>query len=184
VGKDIEGNVGGAAYIGDLPMGFLWTAEWATGHPGIDMQHRQLFRSINSLLGICRCDCECVGESMGVGSCDAFKETFEFLSRFVRKHFADEEALMRHYCYPGYEEHKKMHESIQRTVDDLDIQFLTDGPTSALASSLSTNVGHWLVTHIHHEDKKITAHIRATIEVEPCRFLVYDARSEEPLGVA
>ena len=133
-------------------MGYVWTVEWATGLPTIDMQHKQLFKAVNDLLDAC---------SSGQGRCMVDK-TLSFLMEYVDRHFKDEEELQEKFRYPDRAKHMLLHEDFRRSVDILAQRLQDEGPSVSLVAKLNTSLGGWLVTHIQSEDKKVAAHIRAT----------------------
>ena len=132
-------------------MGYVWTVEWATGHPTIDMQHKQLFKAVNDLLDAC---------AAGKGR-NYIEKTLTFLSDYVDEHFRDEEKLQQQYHYPDRLKHIMLHENFRRTVAELASQLKSEGPTVSLVAKVNSSVGGWLVVHIQQEDKKLAAHIRS-----------------------
>ena len=131
-------------------MGYIWTVEWAIGHPTIDMQHKQLFEAINSLLDAC---------ANGQG-CSVIDKTIAFLMDYVDIHFKDEEKLQEECGYPDLAMHAMLHERFRRMATELEGRLRDEGPTVSLVAKVNSCVGDWLVTHIQQEDKKVADYIK------------------------
>ncbi|MCU6789764.1 hemerythrin domain-containing protein, partial [Agathobaculum ammoniilyticum] len=77
-----------------------------TGNELIDSEHTQLFEAINALLDAC---------ASGRGR-DSLRDTAEFLSDYVAKHFGDEEQLQKQYHYPHYDAHRTFHVNYKKQI--------------------------------------------------------------------
>ncbi|GHU22539.1 hypothetical protein FACS1894164_05080 [Spirochaetia bacterium] len=132
-------------------MVFIWNNDWATGHPLIDEQHKQLFAAINAFL-----DTGTQGAST-----DRMLETLNFLNDYTIKHFFDEEQLQKKFQYPDYPRHREIHEALKANVRALMSIFIRHGTSLQLTSRVKTEVGDWLVAHIKSEDQRVAAHIRS-----------------------
>jgi hemerythrin len=130
-------------------MTFTWNDNLSTGNAMIDAQHKQLFTAINDLLDAC-------GSGHGKARIDS---TMRFLIEYTHKHFGDEEELQKQYHYPGYAEHKKMHDSFKASIEELAKELQTQGATPVLVAKITASTGEWLIHHIQHEDKRVAAHI-------------------------
>ncbi|GHV40670.1 hypothetical protein AGMMS49546_15010 [Spirochaetia bacterium] len=130
---------------------YQWDGSLAVGHKMIDEQHQQLFAAINTLIKVCD-----EGKSA-----DELKKGIDFLNDYTVKHFFEEEQLQKHYAYPDYENHHKLHEAFKATVRELRTQMIMQGPSRALIQDVQKKIGGWLVTHIKGQDVKIGAHIRS-----------------------
>ena len=131
-------------------MPFLWTNDLATGNQTIDFQHKQLFQAINNLLDAC---------SQGKGRLQ-IDNTLIFLKNYTVKHFGDEEKLQQRFRYPDYQNHKKLHDDFTNTVNDLEVQLRSEGPSVSMVGKINFVIGSWLVNHIQKEDLRVAAHIR------------------------
>jgi hemerythrin len=131
-------------------MAFAWSPALETGNPIIDAQHKKLIEAINNLLDACQ---------QGKGSNTA-GPTLDFLISYTKRHFVDEEALQQKSNYPDIQNHRKLHESFLKTVNDLAADLKNNGPTPMLVTKLIRNVGDWLVSHIKQEDAKVAAHLK------------------------
>lgn len=128
---------------------YTWDDSLETGHKVIDSQHKILFDRINELLEAC---------AEGKGRSE-IASTVQFLKKYTKKHFDDEEALQRKYNYPDKENHKRYHEGFKKVINQLEHELEESGPTVVLVGKINQNVGKWLVTHIQKEDVKVAAHI-------------------------
>ena len=136
-------------------MAYTWVNDLATGNEKIDSQHKHLISALNELLDSCAC---------GQGR-TKLVSTLEFLIGYVVKHFDDEEKLQLQYNYPGYVNHKNVHEAFKVDVGELARNLKADGPTVRLVGKVNSFLGDWLVKHIKQEDMKVADHIR---NVEKC----------------
>jgi hemerythrin len=71
------------------------------------------------------------------------------------QHFADEEQLMLTVGYPGYNEHKQIHDDFLAIVIEALGQVGTQGPSADLISEITKTVGNWVIEHILNADVKI-----------------------------
>jgi hemerythrin len=130
--------------------GIAWSMDLATGNTEIDTQHKQIFRLTSNL-----------AEASKAGQDPKFlKETLDFLVDYTVKHFTDEEALSSRYNYPGYREHKKLHDDFRTTVAQLSAEYDTRGNSKELWDRATTTVVHWVIQHIKQQDFKLAEFIR------------------------
>jgi hemerythrin-like metal-binding protein len=139
-----------AEHASGWKYGIAWNEEYETGNEEIDAQHRQIFKLTSDLVDACS-----QGQSAAV-----LQEALDFLASYTVKHFADEEALQLKYHFPGYEEHKKLHEDFKKTVAALIQEHKEEGSSESLSRKVYSIIVHWLIRHIQGEDQKIAAHIR------------------------
>jgi hemerythrin-like metal-binding protein len=117
-----------------------WRKEYETGIAGVDHEHRELVDLINRL-----------HEHVASGVDQA--RIAEFLGEVfarIAAHFALEESIMRKHAYDEYEAHKAEHE---RLLDE--IRDIMDSASTAYASSLSTVVRDWFVSHFKSKDARL-----------------------------
>jgi len=130
-------------------MAFTWTSNFEIGHKLVDGQHKELVDVTNGLLKAC-----------SQGQCHKeLVDTIKFLADYAVRHFNDEEKLQQSIKYPGYLEHKKLHDSFKATVADAMKQIETQGVSISLVTKITTLVGNWLISHIKNEDAKIGVHM-------------------------
>ncbi len=77
-----------------------WTNELSVGVEAIDNQHKELIHRLNTFY-----------DSLSTDSQAKVMEMLAFLSDYVVSHFRDEEALQVRYNYPGYVDHRKLHQA-------------------------------------------------------------------------
>lgn len=115
-----------------------WEPAMATGIAAVDRQHKDLISRVNELLTAMKAG---KGRQM-VG------ELLAFLGKYAVEHFGTEEALMHKHAYPGYAEHKAIHEAFKKDFGALAAQ-LDAGPTNlSLTIEVQRRVMDWLKTHI------------------------------------
>jgi len=134
-----------------IQNGICWSSKYRTGDEKVDTQHKCLFELLNVLVDQC------------VDGCNTEKlhDTLEFLVNYTIQHFCDEESLQRLYNYPGYKEHKQMHEDFKIVVGDLVKRFTESGSSWELGDDVNKVIVHWLIGHIRNEDRKIGEHIKS-----------------------
>ena len=120
-----------------------------TANELIDSEHTQLFEAINALLDAC---------ASGRGR-DSLRDTAEFLSDYVAKHFGDEEQLQKQYHYPHYDAHRTFHVNYKKQIRDAADAIKRAGGTMENLQRLNQLV-NVLINHIRREDKRLASFIR------------------------
>ncbi len=64
---------------------------------------------------------------------------------------------MQKHAYPGYEDHRTIHQELRGTLSDLVEDYEEDGVTNPLADSIDTFLRNWLINHIIDVDMKFGA---------------------------
>ena len=146
-----KGYTGQLKYIGFKPEikgynVYLWTDDMKIGDALIDTQHKELINMINELLVACY---------YGQPPSELHEMLIEIANDSVQ-HFADEEELMQTVGYPGYLEHKKIHDDFLAVVIEALEMVDTQGPSADLISEITTTVGNWVINHILRADVQIT----------------------------
>ncbi len=117
-----------------------------TGNELIDSQHRELIGKINDLLKSCEEETDL----------RAAVKMLNYLADYTEYHFGEEEALQAEIGYPGIEEHKKKHEELRKTVEELhEMLEEQEGPTKAFVDQVNKNVTEWLYYHIRSFDRSV-----------------------------
>lgn len=126
-------------------MGIEWHESLSIGVTEIDNQHKELIRRFDQLLKAC--------ESGGADV--ELKRLLIFLDEYVVKHFHDEEELQRKLNYPGYESHRREHESF--VVNLRKLRNKIDGNEATVPHVVETNnlLIKWLIDHISSSDVEI-----------------------------
>lgn len=117
-----------------------WDGTLATGVESIDVQHKELFRIINSM-----------DEKLKKGFSDhAFVEGMDSLRGYIKYHFRTEESYMEMYGYPELAAHRQDHMHFVNQIEELaaDLAQPTQQKTERLLSFLLS----WLIQHIQGRD--------------------------------
>ena len=85
-----------------------WTPDLSVGVEAIDNQHKELIRRMNAFFS-----------SMEGNDQKKVLDMLAFLADYVVTHFRDEEALQVRCNYPGYAEHKKLHQDFVSQVKEM-----------------------------------------------------------------
>jgi hemerythrin-like metal-binding protein len=121
----------------------IWHAGLESGIPLIDEQHRQLLRQFEALLMALH---EHRPEVRVPG-------LLTFLADYVETHFSTEEGYMRAASYPGYLEHKAIHDDMRARVLQLVDAFQLD--RANITSEVVDFLSDWLMNHIYEEDRSM-----------------------------
>jgi hemerythrin len=122
-----------------------WTPNLAVGVKMIDDQHRLLFEKAEKLFE--------AGQNQKTK--EYIGELLEFLDRYTKEHFADEEKYMQSIQYPGYEEQKKAHAAFIERLKKLRGDYAASGGNLLVILNAQQMVVDWLTKHISNMDKKI-----------------------------
>jgi hemerythrin len=124
-----------------------WSDEFSVEIQEIDEQHKCLVELINKLYtGLAAKD-----------TSEAIEHVLDELVSYTRVHFAVEECLMRLFDYPGYDEHKKMHDKIVERVGEFQRQYKAGN--HKVGMDLLYFLKDWLMDHINKVDKQYTSHL-------------------------
>lgn len=131
-------------------MGIEWRDSLSIGITEIDNQHKQLLSHFDRLLKACE-----AGKGL-----QELKTLLGFLDEYVIKHFNDEESIQRLRNYPGYEAHKKEHESFIIRLKALKQEISAEGV--ALHHVMETNnmLLKWLLHHISTVDVQLGTYLK------------------------
>ncbi|MCU7813082.1 MAG: bacteriohemerythrin [Candidatus Thiodiazotropha sp. (ex Notomyrtea botanica)] len=117
-----------------------WSDTLSVGIEEIDEQHKVLVDLVNKMH-------EAIHQRHGS---DVVNSILKDLADYTRIHFAVEESLMRILNYPGYEEHKEIHEELLHSVVDLQDKVATG--KKSIGFELMHFLKTWLTKHIMEED--------------------------------
>ncbi len=131
-------------------MSINWTEDLATNVFQIDMQHKQLFNTINDLLEACK---------KGQAKSEMLK-VIDFLEKYVNEHFASEESYMEKYSYPHLAAHKREHANFIKDFNKFKREFNTEGITLSMIVSLTHTLVQWLTNHIRKTDKLMASFLK------------------------
>lgn len=127
-----------------------WTNELTVGVEAIDNQHKELIRRMNAFF-----------DSLNTDNQAKVMEMLSFLGEYVVTHFRDEEALQVRYNYPGYADHRKLHQAFIKDVKQMSDDIKSHGFTVATKSLVGLTLTNWLTLHINREDKALGKYIRS-----------------------
>ncbi|MCW8932625.1 MAG: bacteriohemerythrin [Gammaproteobacteria bacterium] len=127
-----------------------WSDELSVGIEEIDEQHKVLVNLINKMH-------DAIDHHHGS---DTVEEILVELADYTKIHFAVEESLMRILDFPGYDEHKEIHDELLEHVVQLH-EKVASGKT-AISFELMHFLKSWLSKHIMEEDTQYSAFFLAT----------------------
>ena len=131
-------------------MAIEWRDNLATGNVDIDLQHKELFRRFNDLLEAC---------NKGKGNHEV-GNLLDFLSDYVKSHFAAEEDLQKKHGFAGYQDHKKKHDEFIRDLQDIKTEFHREGAGISVVIRTNKMIVNWLIKHISGTDKELATFLR------------------------
>jgi len=140
--------------LSGVKNGLVWDKKYELGNTHVDRQHKSLCDMVNNLVTQCE---------QGKAA-EMLQETLTFLVEYTIHHFKSEETLQIENGYPGYEEHKLIHDKFKTTVDELVENFIENGSSDELIKDIRETVIKWLIYHMQNEDVKIGDYIRKRIK--------------------
>lgn len=84
---------------------------------------------------------------------------FDELTNYTEYHFGAEEALMQDWCYPGFDNHKALHDQFVKRLQEIQAGFLSK--KSLVSFELLTFLNSWLLSHIQETDVKFGTFLAA-----------------------
>lgn len=127
-----------------------WCSEFEIGVAEIDDEHKAIVERFEQLYNLMK---------KGQGH-DYYSDFVNFLGEYVNTHFAHEEALQQKINYPGYDNHKKIHETFKSQVDTMLLQTDHQDVSHVQLLKLNLFVKEWLTHHILEEDLKLGTFIK------------------------
>ncbi len=119
-----------------------WSDELSVGIQEIDEQHRVLVNLLNQLNDAIQHHHGSVAAQAILGE----------LVDYTKIHFAVEESLMRILGYPGYDDHKALHDQLIDEVKELQEKLATG--KKSISFELLHFLKMWLTKHIMDEDQQ------------------------------
>jgi len=135
--------------MNDNPDMVVWDEKYATGIPLVDSQHKELFSLTNELFRACL-----YGDEVLKG---VFKETMGRMVDYVRFHFGAEQEILQRINYPGYQEHKKQHDTLVRDILEA-VKEYNEGK-KLVPNQFVRTLRDWILSHIAVTDKLYVAYI-------------------------
>lgn len=124
-----------------------WSQDFSVRIQEIDDQHKVIVDLINKI------NDAVAGNSVP----ETVKQVIEQLVDYTTVHFAIEEALMRMFHYPGYEQHKQIHTKLLERVLAFQKQY-AKGNTQ-IGSELLYFLRDWLLNHIVKVYREYSGHL-------------------------
>lgn len=115
----------------------------------IDQQHAELFALLNRLH-------EAITKKKGEPELASALAPVHFA---LVRHFQAEENLMQKNFYPGYQDHKKIHDDL--VLDLVNVETQHKEGAGSLPLSVARFLKDWLAHHISQEDRRIAEHIQS-----------------------
>ena len=122
-----------------------WLSAYEINVAEIDEQHRELFRMFNEAMDL-------VWDGKGK---DAIKDMLSFTANYAISHFGTEEGYMQRYGFPGYVDHKKLHDDFTADVVKFMKEYESNGATTEMVVAAISNLGNWTREHIRATDQKL-----------------------------
>lgn len=131
-------------------MAFVVTKDIETGNSQIDREHVELFAKINDFMESCN-----KGKAK-----DEILKTVDFLRKYTKTHFSNEENLQKVNNYDRYTIHKKFHDQFIQNLEDIAVALEKEGPTGAIIGKINIKIGTALIAHIKTEDVKLAKFLK------------------------
>ncbi len=126
---------------------FIWQERFNIGVEVIDREHKKLFGIMNRLLTFSE------KESKRQWVCE---EGIKYFKDHAMKHFAEEEVYMASIHYPGFETHRKLHDTFrQKTLPELEKELTQTGYSQDAVNHFLGVCAGWLIGHTLTEDHAI-----------------------------
>ncbi len=126
-----------------------WSRRMETGVRRVDTQHREMVEKINGLQDAI---------SGGHGQ-ETLCGMVDFLCEYAIKHFNTEETLMCMHAYPGYDEHRREHETFRKEFGGLAERVRSGERSDELTRELQAKLSDWLIKHIMTMDREMGRHL-------------------------
>lgn len=135
-----------------------WKPQFEIGIPLIDAQHQKLVE-------LCNVFYQELMKNKVTGTPKwetSLKNALHECVDYVKKHFHDEEALMKLSGYEDYDKHVKIHEMFIKKVLETNNSF--DSATFSTAFDFVRFLYEWILSHIGHEDTKYVAAVQEYVK--------------------
>lgn len=146
--------------ISELSEVFEWKKEYCINVEEIDSAHQKLFSIVRRLL-----------KNLYQGDYEKNRltciEAVKYLKRYTIQHFAEEEAFQLKIGYGGYENHKRIHDSMREiTIPALEKQMVRTNYSEQSVEHFAGVCAAWLTAHIMFEDQAIIGKVKSVWEKE------------------
>lgn len=123
----------------------MWTSNMQVGYDLLDDAHKSFVEIINEAYGF-----------IFAQNIDAFEGVFVRCEQHAKKHFAEEEAVMKQIDFPDFESHQNSHKQFLSNLNDLKTSFhLALFPEAKLkiASRAVDYLKVWFLGHVLARDR-------------------------------
>ena len=127
-----------------------WSSALTVDDKTIDGQHKQLLSQINKIYE----------RFMNNAEDATIEETLKFLEKYINNHLTYEEEYMQKHNYPGFVEHKRIHEEFLQKYKEFKEEFAEKKSYSNLAIKVEKFLGGWWVNHIGIVDHQYAEYIK------------------------
>lgn len=124
-----------------MPL-LTWNETMMLGIQSMDNQHQRWIGLINDLHDAMQ---------QGKGS-EVVNRTLTGMLDYARVHFVDEERLLLQHSYPGYTQHKQLHDNFIKKIKEIQDQ-LQKGHI-ILTMEIMKSLRDWLTNHIQSVDRQ------------------------------
>lgn len=126
-------------------MAVAWSDDLKIGVPQIDAQHMSFFECQKILVESCRSE----------ASENALRNSLDFLEKYAREHFRDEEAYMHDHGCEKIEAHIKEHEAFIERVAQVKADYDEHGISKSLIWFVDHFLLDWITKHIMSFDQSL-----------------------------
>ena len=127
-----------------------WSDRYSMGIKVVDDQHKGLLNFVNELFNHSTGDEHAEREY--------FKSVIQEAVKYIKTHFETEEKLMTATKFPGYKEHKKIHDEFTMTVVKSVKDF--EGGKRLVLEKFAYFLKDWVLSHVAVEDVKYADYFR------------------------
>lgn len=131
---------------------YMWNDALKVNHPKIDHDHKVIIEKAAEL-----------SRYMTEGTAKQHViEMVDFLNRYVKTHFAEEEKIQKQAGYPKFKEHQLNHQQFIKQLNEISLK-IKSNPTSAVhAIELNQLISGWFINHIKKMDGDLAKHLHHT----------------------
>ena len=126
-----------------------WSDRYATGIQKVDDQHMRLVVLTNNLYKACLQDSSAAEAE--------FKESMSLMVEYVRFHFSDELTILERVRFPGFQDHKKQHDTLVKNILEAAKEY-NEG-IKYVPNVFVRTLKDWVFSHIAISDKIYSAYI-------------------------
>lgn len=133
-----------------------WFKDYSIGVKEVDDEHKELIEVFQKLYYLMK---------KGKGK-EYYNEIVQFLRKYIKNHFKNEEKLQQAIHYPNYNEHRKIHENFKESLNQIISEQRNHNVNNQDLIKISLFLKNWLMHHILVEDNKIGEYIKDNINKE------------------